>query len=96
MMALVGGIVVVFCAANAAVELLRRAGVAGFHTLDSTGSVLLATLSFHGTAIVAGVLFLKFHGIGWREISGLDTVRFSKQMQLVVGALACAVPMMVA
>ena len=95
-MAMVGGILAVFFVANVAVELLRRAGVAGFHSLDSTGSVLLATLSFHGTAIAAGILFLKFHGIGWREISGLGTMRFSKQVQRVIIALAVAVPVMVA
>ncbi len=96
MLALVGGIMLVFCAANVAVELLRRAGVTGFHSPDSAGSVLLATLSFHGTAIVAGLLFLKFHGIGWREISGLDTMRFTKQIQRVIIALVVAVPVMVA
>jgi membrane protease YdiL (CAAX protease family) len=93
-LALIGGILAVFFAANVAVELLLHAGVAGFTTLDSTGSVLLATLSFHGTAIVAGILFLKFHGISWREISGLDTVRLPKQVLYVVLALAVALPVM--
>jgi membrane protease YdiL (CAAX protease family) len=95
-MALVGGIAAVFFAANVAVELLRRAGVTGFHTVDSTGSVLLATLSFHGTAIIAGILFLKFHGISWHEISGLDTKCFTKQIQMIIIALAIAVPVMAA
>lgn len=94
MLALVGGIMAAYFAANVALELLHRAGVAGFKTLDSTGSVLLATLSFHGPAIVAGILFLKFHGISWREISGLDTMKLPKQVLYVVLALAAALPVM--
>jgi membrane protease YdiL (CAAX protease family) len=93
-MTLAGGIVAVFCVGNLVVEVLRRAGVAGFHSLDSTGSVLLATLSFHGAAILAGILFLNFHGISWREVSGLNTMHWWKQIQLVVVALAVALPVM--
>ena len=95
-LALAGAILMSFFGANLAVELLRHFGVAGFRSLDDTGSVLLATLGFHGAAIVAGVFFLKFHNIGWREISGLPTTRWQRQLLLVIGALAAALPVMFA
>ena len=94
-MALVGGMVVVICATGVAIDLLRHAGVAGFRTADSTGSVLVLTLGQDGTPILAGILFLMAHGIGWREISGLNTMRFSQQVLRVIVALAVAVPAMV-
>ena len=91
---LAGGVLMSFFGANLGVELLRRFGAAGFKTLDATGSVLLATLGFHGAAILAGIFFLKFHAISWREISGLETTRWPRQLLLVIGALAAALPAM--
>jgi membrane protease YdiL (CAAX protease family) len=93
-MALVGGIMAVFCGSAAAIELLRRAGVAGFHTMDSTGSVVVQTLGMDGGMIVVGILFFKFNGVGWREILGLNKIRLSKQIQWVVIALMFAMPIM--
>jgi hypothetical protein len=95
-MTLAGGILLAFFSANLAVELLRRAGVAGFRTTEGAGSVLAATLGFHGAAIVAGVFFLKFHDIGWREVAGLNTTRWQRQVLLAAGALAAALPVMLA
>jgi membrane protease YdiL (CAAX protease family) len=95
-MLLVGGILFAFFTANLTVDLLRRAGVAGFRTPDDNGSVLLATLAFHGAAIVAGILFFKLHGIGWREISGLEAVGWRRQLWLVFVALAVSLPLMFA
>lgn len=93
-MLLVGGILFAFFSASLTVDLLRRAGIAGFRTPDDGGSVLVATLGFQGAVIVAAVLFFKLHGIGWREISGLNTMRWSKQIQFVIGALVIALPAM--
>ena len=93
-LALAGGMVAAFCTGNLAVELLRRLHVAGFNSPDDFGSVLLATLSFHGAAIVAGILFLKFHHISWREIAGLDTMRWHRQLLLAVFLLLAVVPVM--
>jgi membrane protease YdiL (CAAX protease family) len=95
-MTLAGGILLAFFAGNLAVELLRHAHVAGFKTLDDTGSVLLATLSFHGAALVAAFLFFKFHNIGWREVAGLNTTRWPRQVLLVTVALAVSLPVMLA
>lgn len=91
---LAGSMVAAFCTGNLAVELLRRAHVAGFNLPDDPGSVLLATLSFHGAAIVAGILFLKFHDIGWREIAGLDTMRWHRQLLLAAFLLVAVAPVM--
>ncbi len=93
-MLLVGGILLAFFSASLAVDLLRRAGIAGFRAPDDCGSVLLATLGFHGAAIVAGILFFKLHGIGWREISGLETAGWPRQLWLVFVALTLALPVM--
>ncbi len=91
---LAGGVLMAFFGGNLAVELLRHFGVAGFQTLDDTGSVLLATLSFHGAAIVAGFLFLKFHDLGWRDFAGLNTMGWQWQLPLVVFALLAVAPVM--
>jgi len=93
---LAGGILLAFFAGQLTVELLRRLCVVGFRSPDEAGSVLLATLSFHGTALVAGFLFLKLHGIGWREIAGLDATPWRRQLALTVGALLAVVPAMFA
>ncbi len=69
-LALIGGIVAAFFFGNVAVGVLRQAGVAGFKSDDSLGSVLLATSSFQGAAVVLGTIFLKTHDSGWREVLG--------------------------
>lgn len=91
---LVGGILAAFFSANLAVELLRHAGVAGFKSPDAAGSVVLATLGFHGAVIVAGVFFLKFHGITWREAFGLETANWQRHLWLAAGALLAVLPVM--
>ncbi|MGA2246894.1 MAG: CPBP family intramembrane glutamic endopeptidase [Verrucomicrobiota bacterium] len=69
-LALLGGIVAALFFGALAAGLLRQAGVAGFRSEGSVGSVLLATLSFHGAAILLGTIFLKFHDSSWREVLG--------------------------
>ena len=86
--------VLAFFWGNLAVAMLHHYKVSGFVAYDDIGSVLLATLSFQGAAIVGGILFLKFHEISWREISGLDTARWQRQLGLVIGALLIALPVM--
>jgi membrane protease YdiL (CAAX protease family) len=74
--------------------LLRRAGIVGFRTPDDSGSLLLATLGFHGAAIVAGIIFFKLHDLGWRDFAGLNTMGWSRQLLLVVFALLAVAPVM--
>jgi membrane protease YdiL (CAAX protease family) len=95
-MTLAGGILMAFFTGMLTAELLRRAGVTGFRSPDDAGSVLVATLSLHGSVLVAGFLFLKHHGIGWREVAGLDTTRWQRQLALAAGALLAALPVMFA
>ena len=91
---LVGGIILGFFSVSLALELLRRTGIPGFRSVYDTGSVLLATVSFHGVAVVAFFLFLKVHHISWREISGLETTRWQRQLLLIAVALGAALPVM--
>lgn len=69
-LALIGGIVAAFFFGNVAAGGLRQAGVAGFRSEDSLGSVLLVTLSFQGAAVALGTVFLNTHDSGWREVLG--------------------------
>lgn len=76
------------------VELLKHFAVAGFKTYDDIGSVLVATLSFHGTAIVAGIIFLKLHDIPLPEALGWRSDNWKLQLLLTVTVLAAALPVM--
>jgi len=69
-LALLGGIVASFVCGGLASGLLRQAHLPGFRNDESVGSVLLATLSFHGAALVLGTVFLSVHGSNWREAFG--------------------------
>lgn len=93
-MLIVGGILFAFFSASLTADLFRRAGVAGFRTPDDSGSVLLATLGLHGAAIVAGILFFKLHGFGWRDFTGLNTMGWQWQLPLVVFVLLAVAPVM--
>jgi membrane protease YdiL (CAAX protease family) len=93
-LSLAGGIIMSFFLCSMVIETLRRLGVAGFHSVYDAGPVLLTTMSIHGAAIVAGILFLKFHDISWWEVSGLETARWQRQLLLMTVALGAAVPVM--
>ena len=93
-MTLAGGIVLAFFSGTLLAELLRHFSVAGFRSADAAGCVLLATLSFHGAAIAAGILFLKYHRIGWREAFGLNPGDGKRLVLMVVIALLVALPVM--
>lgn len=93
-LALIGGIVSVYFLGSIAEGLLRQAGVAGFKSDDSTGSVLLVTLSFQGTVIVLGAAFLKFYDIEWREVFG--STSWKRCLALAAAVLGVVVPVMFA
>jgi len=67
---LLGGLAASFFSGALAANLLQQGHVAGFRSQESMGSILLATLSFHGAALVLGTAFLRFHDSGWREVRG--------------------------
>src|SRR5580698_6592963 len=91
---LVGAVAMSLFAGGLAVQLLNHEGVRGFRTTDSAGSVLVATLSFHGAAIVAGIIFLKIHQINWRDAMGLRGDNWKLQLLLAVTVLAAILPVM--
>jgi membrane protease YdiL (CAAX protease family) len=91
-LALLGGIVASFFFGSVAVGLLQHAGVAGFKSDASVGSVLLMTWSFHGAALVLGAAFLKFHETSWREVFG--PTRWTRCLGLACVALLIAAPIM--
>ncbi len=92
---LAGGIVLAFFFTSLLAELLRHFSVAGFVKTNEPGSVLFATLGFHGAAIVAALVFLKLHAVGWREVLGLGQTRWKLHLIFAAVLLAAAVPVMV-
>jgi membrane protease YdiL (CAAX protease family) len=94
LLALIGGIIAICFAGNLAVGLLGQAGVAGFKGEFSAGAVLLATLSFQGTAVIAGAIFLKFHDTGWREVFG--NLNWVACLRLVTVVLLATAPVLFA
>lgn len=93
-LALLGGIVMSLFAGNIAVELLRHAGVAGFRSQDGAGSVLVATLCFHGAALVLGGIFLEFFCGGLTETLGLRHPNLRQHLRLAGMVLLIALPVM--
>jgi uncharacterized protein len=91
---LAGGIVLSFFSGILVVEMLRRAGVAGFRTADDMGSVLLATLSLYGAVILLGIIFLKFHDVSWQDALGLRQPNWKRHLLLAAGMLVVVLPVM--
>ena len=89
-LALIGGIVAAFFFGNVAAGLLLQAHVSGFKTDLSIGTVLLATLSFHGAAIVLGTVFLVTQDSDWRDILG--NAGWKRCLGLACGALVVMAP----
>jgi membrane protease YdiL (CAAX protease family) len=91
---LFGGVVLSFVIGNLTVELLHQAAVPGFKTLSDTGSVLLATLCFHGAAIALGIPFLKLHNVSLTEALGLNDPKIKRNCLLAMGGLVVVLPLM--
>jgi membrane protease YdiL (CAAX protease family) len=72
-------VVLLFCAAQAfclfsgmtLAALLQKWGVPGFKNSDDMGNPLLATLSFQGATWILIPIFLRLHGVKFRDIFGL-------------------------
>jgi len=90
MLSLIGGIVAAFFFGNVAAGILHQAGTPGFKSEDGLGMVLLATLSFQGTAILLGTIFLKTHDTPWREVFG--ETNWKRCLGLAALALVVSVP----
>jgi membrane protease YdiL (CAAX protease family) len=70
--------VFLFCAAQAfclfagvtIITALRKIGVTGFIKPEDFGNVLIATLSFQGATWILMPIFLRYHGLRWRDALG--------------------------
>ncbi|HEX7654844.1 MAG TPA: CPBP family intramembrane glutamic endopeptidase [Verrucomicrobiae bacterium] len=75
-------------------ELLRLGKVSGFASAYEPGSLLVATLSLHGTTVIAAAFFLHFHQLTWRDLTGRADWRWWRQAGLVLGMLVVVLPLM--
>lgn len=93
---LIAGVLVCLCLGAATIGILRQAGVAAFKSPDSFAGVLVATLGFQGAAWVLIFIFLKFHGVNWRDAFGLRNQHLFRSLLLAVGVLAVVLPVVLA
>ena len=71
---------------------LQKAGVPAFKNEDSLANILLATLSFQGACWVLILIFLKQHGVNWRNAFGLRHANLSKSLLLGAFTLVVMLP----
>jgi len=88
---LVTGAFICLCFGMVIAGLLHQAGLAAFKTSDSSGNILLGTLSFHGAIWVLMLVFLAQHGMNWREAFGLRDPNLKRAL---VTALVVFVPVL--
>jgi len=75
-----------------AVTLLQKSGAAPFRSPESLANILLSTLSFQGAAWALIIIFLRQHGLDWREGLGFRPAKLLKVMLLAGGVLAATLP----
>ena len=90
---LIAGVLGCLCFGVLTAGLLGRFGVAGFRTPDSFGGVLVATLSFQGAAWGMIWIFLRQHGVGWREAIGWNRPALGRALLLAAGLLVVLLPL---
>lgn len=89
---LIAGVFVCLCLGVAVILGLRQAGVAAFQSPDSFACVLVATLSFQGATWILIFVFLKLHGMDWRDAFGLRNTHLLRSLALALGVLVVALP----
>ena len=89
---LVGGVLLALCLGTILVMVLHRFHAPGFASDQGPGTILLATLSFHGTALLLSLAFLKYHGSNWRTVLGLDRPGLGGTLVMTVLALIVILP----
>ena len=89
---LIAGVLLCLCLGVTLLGVLRQAGVAAFKSPDSVASVLLATLSFQGAAWILIYVFLKVHGMDWRDEFGLRAIHLKRSLLLAAGVLFLTLP----
>jgi hypothetical protein len=89
---LIAGIFLCLCVGAATGGLLRHAGVAAFQSRDGFGSVLLGMLSFQGAAWVLMFVFLRQHGINWRDAFGFRNPNLKSILKLAALTFVVILP----
>ena len=84
---LIAGVFACLCLGVLTAAGLRQVGVAAFKSPDSFANILLATLSFQGAAWGLIFVFLKRHGLDWRDALGLRNANLKKSLLLAGLAL---------
>ncbi len=75
-----------------AVTLLQKSGMGPFRSPESFANILLSTLSFQGAAWALIAIFLRQHGMDWREGLGFHQAKLLKVLLLAGGVLAATLP----
>jgi CAAX protease family protein len=95
-----GEAVFLFCAAQAfclfagvtAIASLHKISVAGFRQPEDFGNVLLATLSFQGATWILIPVFLRYHGLRWRDALGFRKRNLPRALLLALVVVALILP----
>lgn len=93
-------VVLFFCAAQASclflgvalIGILQQMKVTGFHSDDDFGNPLVETLSFQGATWLLIPIFLRLHGISFRDAFGLRKNNWLSSLFLAVGVVIVIIP----
>ena len=75
-----------------AIDLLQKAGVSGFKSLDDFGCILVVTLSFQGATWVLMGFFLRYHHVDWREELGFKNKNLLRSLLLTLALVVVILP----
>jgi membrane protease YdiL (CAAX protease family) len=84
--------IVCLCLGVAAIGLLHKFSVHGFLRDESFGSIVAGTLCFQGAAWVLILIFLRQHGVGWREAFGFHGPRLGRALLTAFGFIVVVLP----
>lgn len=76
----------------ALIGILQKMKVTGFHSDEDFGNPLVATLSFQGATWLLIPLFLRLHGISFRDAFGLKKGNLLSTVLLAVGVVIVILP----
>jgi membrane protease YdiL (CAAX protease family) len=80
------------CLGVAAIGLLHKLGVHGFLRDESFGSVVAGTFCFQGATWPLILIFLRQHGIGWREAFGFRGPKLKHALLTAIGFIIVVLP----
>jgi len=80
------------CLGIVTVGLLHKLGVTGFKHDESFGNILVGTLCFQGATWPLILIFLRQHGVGWREAFGFRGPKLKHALLAAVGFIIVVLP----